>query len=49
MLSSASRGLKVVAECVVVSGLGGILSDVSKEYRIAYRPSKKDEEVAVSQ
>ena len=49
MSAASSGGRGAVAECVVVSGLGGILSNVCNGYRIANRPGKEDEEIAVSQ
>ena len=50
MMSAASSGGRgALAEYVVVSGLGGIPSNICNGYRKANRPGKKDEEVGVSQ
>ena len=38
-----------MGKCVVVSGLGGIPTNVCNGYRIAKWPAKKDVEVGVSQ
>ena len=47
--AASSGGPGAVAECEVVGDRGGIQSNVCYGYRIANRPCKEDEEIAVSQ